>query len=441
MWTVVFPGRLYEDLRRLLFSTAPRENGCFLLARHYRTRGSCALLVSGIEAPGAGSWNRAGRRVLEPSSTFINRAAVRADAGGYSLIFVHAHPGARRASFSSVDKKSNTRLLENLHHILPGRPLGSLVFGTDCACGVVHDGGPGLETVNRIRVAGNMLDELAGSRKNGRQDRFDRQVRVLGGPAHARLQDMTIAVVGAGGTGSAVAVQLARMGVDRIRLVDRDMLDESNLPRVYGAAAADVGRCKAEVVGDHISAFSGCAVETVCSDVSNAGVRHVLASSDVIFGCTDNLTSRSVINEISSRYLVPFIDVGCRILLDPDGGVRQAVAKVQTVTPDGPCLWCTEALDGKTILQESFSAEERARLVGEGYADDVTRQPSIVSLTTMAASMAVNQLLGLLGVFGKDHATRMQVEIRDGFEVADSPRAKDSCVCAAFRGVPFPEAL
>ena len=441
VWTVAFPGRLYGRLCKMLFSTAPRENGCFLLARHYKTQDSAVLLVSGIEEPDADSWNMQETRVLEPNSDFINRCAVRADRSGHGLIFVHTHPSSRRAVFSEIDKESNARLLENLNSVLPDRPASSLVFGQEGACGVVGYADGRLDAVNRIKVVGNTLDELVEPKHTATAPaQFDRQVRALGRRTQARLQDMSITIVGTGGTGSAVAVQLARMGVGRLKLIDRDTLDETNLPRVYGAARSDVGRCKVDVVAGHISEFSSCAVEAVRADISDEGVRDLLVDSDIVFGCTDNLTSRGVINEVSYRYLLPFIDVGCRIRLDASGGIHQAVAKVQTVTPDGPCLWCTGALDGKIILQESFSPKERAKLAREGYADDVEKQPSVVSLTTMAASMAVNQLLALMGAFGDDHATRNQAEIKDGFTLADSPDSKDGCICATARGIPFLQA-
>ena len=437
VWTAAFPGGLYRDLRKLLFSTAPRENGCFLLVRHYRTRRSAGLLVAGILEPDGGSWNRASASELEPSSSFVNRCAVKAGAGDFGLVFAHTHPNSRRAEFSQIDKESNSRLLENLGQVLPDRPSGSFVFGAEDERGVVRDTDGSFHRVARVRVAGPTLDRLSSTHKDP-PARFDRQTRALGHRAQSRLQDLLVTVVGAGGTGSSVAVQLARMGVGRLRLIDMDTVDSTNLPRVYGATDADVGRPKSVVVGEHVSSFSECRVEAVCADASTEAARDELIDSDVMFACTDNLTSRCALNEISSRYLVPLIDVGCRIRLADGGDVLQAAAKVQAVTPDGPCLWCTGTLDGHAILQESLSAQERGRLADEGYHDGLEVQPSVVSLTTMAASMAVNKLIGMMGVFGANPDSRQQMEIKDGFVISDSPEAKNDCICATTKGVPFP---
>lgn len=437
VWTVAFQGNMYRDLRKLLFSMAPRENGCFLLVRHYRTKKSAGLLVAEILEPDADSWNRASSTELEPSSSFVNRCALKASKGDFGLVFVHTHPGSHRAEFSKIDQESNVRLLENLSQILPDRPLGSLVFGVEDARGVVRDVDGVLCPVARIRVAGETLDHPSDMYGDS-PAKFDRQTRALGRRAQSRLQDLLVTVVGVGGTGSSVAVQLARMGVGRLRLIDMDSVDPTNLPRVYGATDADVGRPKSVVVGEHVSSFSGCSVEAVCADASTEAMRDALIESDVLFACTDNLTSRCVLNEISSRYLVPLIDVGCRISLADGGGVLQAAAKVQAVTPDGPCLWCTGTLDGRVILQESLTVQEQKLLANEGYYDGLEAQPSVVSLTTMAASMAVNKLIGMLGVFGGSQDSRQQMEIKDGFVISDSPEAKPDCICATTKGVPFP---
>ena len=119
-------------------------------------------------------------------------------------------------------------------------PLGSIVLGMDDARGVVRDADGTFYPVARIRVAGHTIDHPSGTCRD--PPKFDRQTRALGQRAQSRLQDLLVTVVGAGGTGSSVAVQLARMGVGRLRLIDTDSVDLTNLPRVYGATEVDVGR-------------------------------------------------------------------------------------------------------------------------------------------------------------------------------------------------------
>jgi hypothetical protein len=436
MPTVIFPKRLYEDLKSFLFSNAPNENGCFLLANSYKRRGdNNVLLINAIIKPESNSWNREGEHWLEPSSSFTNHAVVMADSTNSSLLFVHTHPGMfHPPHFSSIDEKSNKRLFRNLSEILPDRPLGSLVFSQKGVYGVTFDEKK-IRKISTFGVVGHTISEVSGVERKIVDDSFDRQLRLMGKDAHAHLQDLTATIVGVGGTGSSVAVQLARIGLGKLTLADKDVIDATNLPRVYGATKKDIGKAKVDVMKKHIAGFSKTKVEVVRSDITKDDAASILKESDVIFGCTDNLTSRAVLNDISIQYHIPLVDVGCRVLLKEDGSVDQAICKVQVVTPDDACLWCTGTLDGKIILQESLPDEEKKKLAEEGYYQDVGKQPSIISLTTMAASMAVNKFLSLLGVFGNEYSSRTQIELQNGFMLDDSPPIKENCVCQKRRGV------
>ena len=441
VWTVAFSGMLYARLEEFLYSNAPHENGCFLLVNSYKTKGESVLLVTDVIRPTADSWNYTAIDALEPSSSYINRCVVAADSAGSGLVFVHTHPSILHPStFSRIDKKTNHLLFANISQILPGKPVGSLVFSMKGICGVVSDGNT-MHGVSRIKVVGNTLVEFPGigygignACEIGAE--FDRQVRMLGERGQKRLQDIRVTIVGVGGTGSPTAVQLAKMGVTNLQLIDMDVIDRTNIPRVYGANDEDIGRPKVEVVKQHIETFSKADVRAICADATNENMFVQLLESDVIFACSDNLTSRAVLNEISNRHYIPLIDVGCRIHLDEGGTISQAVAKVQTVTPDSACLWCTSTLDGKTILQESLSEEEKGRLSKEGYYDGIEKQPSVISLTTMAASMGINKLLSLIGTFGTEYNSRTQIELKEGFMIDDMPEIKDNCVCRKNMGRP-----
>ncbi len=441
MWTIAIPETLHSDMKKLLFDSTRLENGCFMLARHFRTKSMSSLLVTDMLTPERNSWHARTRGSLVPSASFINRCVVEADGSSSSLIFVHSHPDAiGPASFSPIDIESNTRLFKNLSDILPGRPLGNLVFAKGGASGQVYE--DGISEVGQIKIVGRRIDWIPVAGNGGPETRdddavYDRQIRALGRTAHHRMKRMTVAIAGAGGTGSSVAVQLGRMGVGRLLLIDMDTIDPTSLPRVYGSRADDIGRSKVDALSSHIRSFSTSRVDAIRGSIEDEAVQQALLESDVMFSCTDNLTSRCVANEISGRYYIPLIDVGCRVRLDGDGSIHQAAAKAQLVTIDGPCLWCTGTLDGVAILRESFTADEKKALAAEGYYDGLEKQPSIVPLTTMAATMAVTKFLGLLGAFNGNAGTRTHAELGTGIMVDDSPSLKPGCICRAERGRPF----
>ena len=430
---------MYHKLVEFLFSSVPYENGCFLQAKHYKTKNKAVLLITDMIKPTKDSWNFRKIHALAPSSSFISRCAAISSVTQSSLIMVHTHPDPRHPpTFSAIDKRSNKMLFANLREILPNRPLASLVFSRNGICGIVFEKGK-LQHVGRIRIVGKTVREFPAISSTTEQptridSRFDRQTKAVGWKNQQRLQDMAVTIVGAGGTGSPAAVQLARMGVGRIQLIDMDCVDPTNLPRLYGARDTDVGRFKVDVLQEHLLSFSHPSVSAVRGNVCDEGMIERLIESDVIIACTDNLTSRSILNEISNKFYIPLIDVGCRIHLNGNNAISQAIAKVQVVTPDTACLWCTGTLDGRKILQESFSDEMKKKLAEEGYYEGIDKQPSVISLTTLAASMAINKLLAVLGVFGDGYSFRTQIELKAGFMIDDTPEIKTDCICRKIMG-------
>lgn len=439
MWKIVFPKELFQDLNGFLFSTAPSENGCFLLTNFFKTKsGSSILTVTRILKPDSNSWNGKGEHSLEPSSAYINRCVVYADNINESLIFVHTHPNSLHPSkFSSIDVKSNKKIFNNLSQILTNKPLGSLVFSRKGIYGVVFRDGK-LQPILSTWISGSTLSKIptVDSKKENSiiETVFDRQIKAIGKAGQLRLQEMKIAVVGVGGTGSSVAVQLARMGIKKLTLIDRDVIENSNVSRVYGSKKSDIGKSKVEVLKKYLATFSKVEVDAVKSDIVKENVIADLIDADAIFGCTDNLSSRLILNDVSIQYYIPLIDIGCRINLNKDKTIDQIVAKVQAVTPDHACLWCTGTLDGKIILQESLSDEEKKKLAQEGYYEGIEKQPSIISLTTMAASIGINKLLGLMGIFGENYSSRTQIELKNGFMIDDIPPINPNCVCQKRKG-------
>ena len=118
---------------------------------------------------------------------------------------------------------------------------------------------------------------------------FDRNVRAFGTAIQVTLEDLKIGVIGCGGTGSAVVEQLTRLGVRRYLLIDPESLAPSNLTRVYGSGHMDIGRPKVNIASDLVKRIAPNAVcEVVESMITTSETARLLASCDVIFGCTDD---------------------------------------------------------------------------------------------------------------------------------------------------------
>jgi molybdopterin/thiamine biosynthesis adenylyltransferase len=125
-----------------------------------------------------------------------------------------------------------------------------------------------------------------------------------------------VGVVGAGGLGSPIAKQLARMGVAELTLIDDDVFDTpSNVRRVFGSTIADLNAtdppAKVDVVGRYIDLLGlSPPITRVRADVRRESAFRRLLDTDVVIGATDTRGSRAVVNELASSYLLPVIDVG-----------------------------------------------------------------------------------------------------------------------------------
>jgi molybdopterin/thiamine biosynthesis adenylyltransferase len=143
-------------------------------------------------------------------------------------------------------------------------------------------------------------------------ERHSRQVRFapIGADGQERLRAASVLVAGVGALGSAVAELLCRAGVGRLRLVDRDVVEVSNLQRqaLYDQADAEAGAAKAEAAARHLAAIDpACQTEAVCGELNAATAPGLLAGCDLAIDGLDSFPARHVLNEVCCRAGVPWI--------------------------------------------------------------------------------------------------------------------------------------
>jgi molybdopterin/thiamine biosynthesis adenylyltransferase len=211
-------------------------------------------------------------------------------------------------------------------------------------------------------------------------------------------------VVGCGGTGSAVAEQLVRLGSRTLTLIDPDILSESNVTRVYGSCPRDVGQPKSRVLKQHLRRIAADAViEDIQGLITNRSIASQLLGCDVVFGCTDDNAGRLVLSRLSSYFLTPVIDCGVLLSSDADGLLTGIHGRVTTLVPGQGCLVCRNRIDLARAGSELLTPGERARRIDEGYAPALGAiEPAVITYTTMVASLAISELLERLIGFGAE---------------------------------------
>ncbi|MHB8501290.1 MAG: HesA/MoeB/ThiF family protein [Candidatus Acidiferrales bacterium] len=323
--------------------------------------------------------------------------------------FVHTHPGGQ-AEQSDLDKAVDEALAPVAILRTQQDYYVSLIVGgtaeqpqfTGC---VVSASGEVIK-VDRVRVVGERLQLLPAMvvphADQVNRESFDRQIRAFGEAGQEVLSRLTIGIAGVGGTGSAVAEQLARLGVGELIVVDDDVITASNVSRVYGSTVEDVGAPKVEVIARHLSRIRpGTRVRPISGRVTNAEAARQLRFCDAIFGCTDDQWGRSVLARMAYWYLTPLIDVAVMITAT-GSAVNEVIGRVTFVGPGSPCLLCRGRLHPDAIRAETLGPDERQRLAAEGYVQGLGEpDPSVVTYTSFVASLATSELLNRL--FGLGH--------------------------------------
>jgi len=164
-------------------------------------------------------------------------------------------------------------------------------------------------------------------------DRWARQLPLdgFGEEGQRALGRATAAVVGAGALGSSSAELLARMGIGTVRVIDRDVLEASNLHRTRVLGAADIGRPKAEALAERLAALAPwCRVEGVVEDVTGSNALGLLQGADVVLDGLDGMRARFVLNDACLELGIPWVY----------GGVLAMGGLVATFPAGGPCLRC-----------------------------------------------------------------------------------------------------
>jgi molybdopterin/thiamine biosynthesis adenylyltransferase len=261
-------------------------------------------------------------------------------------------------------------------------------------------------------------------------ERYDRSIRAHGTATQRRVSQMHVVIAGVGGVGSAAAEQLARLGVSKITIVDPDVVEASNLPRLIGAAPHHEGKPKVDAVREAVYRANP---DTDVNVVQGYLEEHedVATTADLILQCVDRDVSRSSLAQLAVKHLIPVIDAGIRIIRgnDEEPGTR-AVFVFTTIPGDTACFTCLDRGDPEQMRLEAMSSDEIEVRKEQGYLDedDVAPKASLVTATMMAASMACSAFMEYVATGEMTDMYRYDMVTGDGMQV-NAPVADDCRVC------------
>jgi adenylyltransferase/sulfurtransferase len=165
-------------------------------------------------------------------------------------------------------------------------------------------------------------------------ERYDRQILIpeIGKQGQELLKKARIFIAGAGGLGSPISIYLAAAGVGKIRLVDCDVVDATNLNRQVLHWEKDIGRMKIQSASEKLKNLNPyVAVDTVGDVITAANVSRLIEGFDAVVDAMDNLPTRFLLNKAAVDRKIPFFH----------GAVRGFEGRVMTILPGrSACLRC-----------------------------------------------------------------------------------------------------
>jgi molybdopterin-synthase adenylyltransferase len=161
----------------------------------------------------------------------------------------------------------------------------------------------------------HILPAVAGGAEITREDmqRYSRQIMLeeIGFTGMEKLRNAHVSVIGVGGIGNPVVTQLTAMGIGKLRIIDRDVIEISNLHRQHLYTDDDIGKVKVEAALERLRKLNPqVEIEAVPASVTTYTVENLVKGSDVVIDALDSIEARYALNDACIKQNIPLIYAG-----------------------------------------------------------------------------------------------------------------------------------
>lgn len=354
-FSVAMTESMNDSLNEFLLSDTESEEICFGIWYPAKGKTRYSALIHEIIFPT--NKDRVKDGYVKAFPEYVDRVKEIAREKGGGVVMIHTHPfGAGPQGVSRPDLYYEQDVLSREIFGITGFPLVGMTLAGDGSWSARFYPEPfKIKWCNKVRIVGKNLVIHYGinfhhSIPNGRQIRT---TSVWGEKKQADLMGMTVGMIGAGSVGSEVSQILAKLGVEKIILMDYDKIKIHNLDRLP-ASDHDIGRYKIDVLEDVLKKYTTnerfVCVKSKDSVVETTGYEIAL-DCDIVFSCVDRPYPRQVLNHLSYSCLIPIIDGGVSFQINARKLIH-GVYRVQTVGPERACLSCLGAYDPSEVQQD-----------------------------------------------------------------------------------------
>jgi adenylyltransferase/sulfurtransferase len=274
----------------------------------------------------------------------------------------------------------------------------------------------GLSTILKDGDSVFILPAVAGGTEFTNEDiqRYSRQIMLdeIGFNGMESLRNAKICVVGVGGIGNPVVTQLAAMGVGTLKLVDRDVVEISNLHRQHLYTEDDLGKVKVEAAVDRLRKINSATnIEAMPVSITKYTADMVIKGSDIVIDALDSVDARYALNDACIKHDVPFIYAGA----------LGTVGSVCTILPKrSACLRC---------IFPALSEDNMPTCSTEGVHPSILYMVGAIQVSE-AIKIITHQQPSLINKL-------MYIDLNDlSFEKIQMYRQKECPSCGSFSKVP-----
>ncbi len=165
------------------------------------------------------------------------------------------------------------------------------------------------------------------------KERYERQIAIgqIGLDGQAKLQAAKVLVVGAGGLGTPVLTYLVCAGVGDIKVVDEDIVSESNLNRQFFYGYEDIGKSKAILASERLRKQNpDVTIRPISERITEKNVMEMIVDVDIVVDCVDNMETRVLMNRACMERGIPLVEAG----------IQEFYGFVTVVHRESACLEC-----------------------------------------------------------------------------------------------------
>ena len=150
--------------------------------------------------------------------------------------------------------------------------------------------------------------EISALQNNIIPERYQRNLGVISPSEQVKLLQSKVAIIGAGGLGGTVLEFLARMGIGKLIIADKDLIVDSNLNRQILSTENNLGQSKTEFAVKRVKEINS-SIEIVGHSVfiNSDNVKKIIEGAEVVVDALDNLPSRFVLQKACRDLKIPLV--------------------------------------------------------------------------------------------------------------------------------------